>query len=196
MLLWMSIEVHNCRNVKISSYVRVRVCMFVCAYTYLYIDTHVSIYSCLCVCPYLSLSLSVSIYLSIYVYLSIYQSVYIYLSLYIYIYIWTLYIQTNAYFDIYIHIHSDINTLVYISSSSSGRATGTEYPWPSLATSPYRSSPLVGLQGYIRYPHIAPECMFELVVLLLPGHMWGSIGIHHWWARPCFSSSVLHVWFV
>ena len=47
------------------------------------------------------------------------------------------------------------------------------YPWPSLATSPYRSSLLAGLQGYIPYPHIAAECMFELVVLLLPGHMWG-----------------------
>ena len=51
------------------------------------------------------------------------------------------------------------------------------YPWPSLATSPYHSSPLAGLQGYIPYPHIAAECMFELVVLLLPGHMWGSIGV-------------------
>ena len=53
------------------------------------------------------------------------------------------------------------------------------YPWPSLTTSPYRSSPLAGLQGYIPYPHISAECMFELVVLLLPGHMWGSIGVHH-----------------
>ena len=24
----------------------------------------------------------------------------------------------------------------------------------------------------------------------------GSIGVHHLWARPCFSSSILHVWFV
>ena len=24
--------------------------------------------------------------------------------------------------------------------------------------------------------------MFELVILLLPGHMWGSIGVHHLWA--------------
>ncbi len=23
------------------------------------------------------------------------------------------------------------------------------------------------------------SCMFELVVLLLPGHIWGSIGVHH-----------------
>ena len=32
--------------------------------------------------------------------------------------------------------------------------------------------------------------------MLLPGHMWGSIGVHHLWAHPCFSSSVLYVWFV
>ena len=70
------------------------------------------------------------------------------------------------------------------------------YPWPSLATSPYHSSPLAGLQGYIPYSHIDAVCMFELVVLLLLGHMWGSIGVHHLWARPRFSSSVLHVWFV
>ena len=70
------------------------------------------------------------------------------------------------------------------------------YPWPSLAISPYRSSPPAGLQGYIPYPYIAAVCMFELVVLLLLGHMWRSIGVHHLWARPCFSSMVLHVWFV
>ena len=70
------------------------------------------------------------------------------------------------------------------------------YPWPSLASSHYRSSPLAGLQGHIPYPHIAAVCMFEPVVLLLPSHMWGSIGVYHLWARPYFSSSVLHVWFV
>ena len=70
------------------------------------------------------------------------------------------------------------------------------YPWPSLATSPYRSSPLASLWGYILYLHIAAVCMFELVVLLLPGHMWGSIGVHPLWVHPCSSSSVLHVWFV
>ena len=70
------------------------------------------------------------------------------------------------------------------------------YPWPSLATSPYHSLLLAGLQGYIPYPHIAAVCMFELVVLLLLGHMRGSIGVHNWWVHPCFSSSVLHVWFV
>ena len=70
------------------------------------------------------------------------------------------------------------------------------YPWPSLANSPYYSSPLAGLQGYIPYPHIAAVCMFELVILLLLGHMRGSIGVHPLWARSSFSSSVLHVWFV
>ena len=32
--------------------------------------------------------------------------------------------------------------------------------------------------------------------LFLHGHIWGYIGVHHVWACPCFSSSVLHVWFV
>ena len=45
------------------------------------------------------------------------------------------------------------------------------------------------LQGYIPYPHIAAKCMFKLVVLLLPSHMRGSIGVHHLWTHPCFSSS-------
>ena len=45
------------------------------------------------------------------------------------------------------------------------------YPWPSLATSPYHSSPPAGLQGYILCPHIAAVCKFVLVVLLLHIHM-------------------------
>ena len=69
------------------------------------------------------------------------------------------------------------------------------YPWPSLATSPYHSSPPAGLQGYILCPHIVAVCKFVLVVLLLHIHMWGSTGVHRLWARPCFSSSVLRVWF-
>ena len=70
------------------------------------------------------------------------------------------------------------------------------YLWPSLATSPYHSSLLAGLQGYIPYLHIATVCMFELVILLLLSHMRGSIGVHHWWVRTYFSSCVLRVWFV
>ena len=70
------------------------------------------------------------------------------------------------------------------------------YPWPSLAISPYLSSPPAGLQGYILCPHIVAVCMFVLVVPLLHIHMWGSTGVHRLWARPCFSSSDLRVWFV
>ena len=33
-------------------------------------------------------------------------------------------------------------------------------------------------QGYIPYPHRAAVYMFELVVLLLLGQMWWSIGVH------------------
>ena len=45
------------------------------------------------------------------------------------------------------------------SSLSSYRASSTDIPDP-LATFPYRSSPLAGLQGYILYPHIAAVYMF------------------------------------
>ena len=62
------------------------------------------------------------------------------------------------------------------------------YPWPSLATPPYRSFPQAGLPDNIPYPHIAAECMFVLVVLLLHGHVWGSIRVNLLWVRPCFSS--------
>ena len=63
------------------------------------------------------------------------------------------------------------------------------YPWPSLATPPYRSSPEVGLQDNNLYPHIAAECTFVLVVLLLRGHVWGSIRVHLLWVHLCFSSN-------
>ena len=65
------------------------------------------------------------------------------------------------------------------------------YPWPSLATFPYRSSPPAGLLGYILCPHIAAVCKFGLVVLLLLGHMWGSIGVRHElvFASPAVSGS-------
>ena len=68
---------------------------------------------------------------------------------------------------------------IYIIILMSCRRHG--YPWPSLATSPYHSSP----QGYILCLHIAVVCKFELVVLLLLGHMRGSIGVHPLRARPC-----------
>ena len=72
-----------------------------------------------------------------------------------------------------LHFSLDCSTLplIIIIIIMSCRYNG--YPWPSLDTSPYHSSPLAGLQGYILYLHIAAVCKFELVVLLLLGHMWG-----------------------
>ena len=67
------------------------------------------------------------------------------------------------------------------------------YPWLFLATPPYRSSLLAGALGYILYSHRAAIFRFELVALFFLGHVKGPIGEHHLWARPCFSSSVLHV---
>ena len=69
----------------------------------------------------------------------------------------------------------------------------------SLTLSRHSSLSFIALgrcSGQHPYPHIAAECMFVLVILLLHGHVWGSIRVHLLWVRPCFSSSVLHVWFV
>ena len=69
------------------------------------------------------------------------------------------------------------------------------YSWSPLAIPPYRSSFLVGPQGYIPYPHRAAVCRFELVVLLLLGHMrgpWENIPYELIPASPavsCMSSS-------
>ena len=66
-----------------------------------------------------------------------------------------------------------------ISSLSSCRVASTDIPDPLSPLIHISLSLLAGLQSYIPYPHIAAVCMFELVVLLLLGHMWGSIGVHH-----------------
>ena len=86
------------------------------------------------------------------------------------------------------------NTLYIIIIIMSRRLRG--YPWPSLAISPYHSSPPAGLQDYNPCPHIAAVCKFVLVAPHLHIHEWGSTGVHRLWARPCFSSSVPRVWFV
>ena len=85
---------------------------------------------------------------------------------------------------------ADVNKFLIVnrhsSSLSSCRAAGTDIPDP---LSPFLPivHPLWQVQGYIPYPYIAAVCMFELVILLLPGHMWMSIGVYHVWARPYFS---------
>ena len=136
------------------------------------------------------------IYIYIYIYIYMYIYIHTHTSIYIYIYTYThthlyIYIYIYTYTHLYIYTHTYTHLYIVIMSC---RQHG--YPWPSLTTSPYHSSPPVGLQGYILCPHIVAVCKFELVVLLLHGHMWGSIGVHHLWARPCFSSSVPRVWFV
>ena len=65
------------------------------------------------------------------------------------------------------------------------------YLWPFLATPPYRSSLPVGPQGYTSYPHGVAVWRSELVT-----HVKGSIGVHHLWKHPYFSSGVLYFWFV
>ena len=92
----------------------------------------------------------------------------------------------------YSNLKKEDNSIIIIIMSRRQRG----YPWPSLAISPYYSSPPAGLQGYILCPPIVAVCKFVLVVLLLHIHMWGSTGVHRLWARPCFSSSVPRVWFV
>ena len=103
------------------------------------------------------------------------------LSLYIYVLVCITHLHTHAHISLCTHDHSHTHTHAHTQN---------------IHICISEQSPLAGLQGYIRYPHIDAECMFVLVVLLLPGHMWGSIGVQHLWAHPCFSSSVLHVWFV
>ena len=93
----------------------------------------------------------------------------------------------------YIHIYIWFVIIIIIIIMSCRQHS---HPWPSLATSPYHSSPPADLQDYILCPHLAAVYTFGLVVLLLLGHMWGSIGVHHLRAHPCFSSSVLRVLFI
>ena len=54
------------------------------------------------------------------------------------------------------------------------------YPWPSLATPPYRSSLLAGPQGYVPYPHIAAGC---------PDFARPCEGVH--WRTSLMSTSLL-----
>ena len=87
-----------------------------------------------------------------------YIYIYIYIILYIYIYIL---------YYIYIYIY------IILSCHRHG------YSWPFLATYPYRSSLPVGPQGYTPHPHRAAVYRFELVALLLLGHVKGSRGVDH-----------------
>ena len=85
----------------------------------------------------------------------------------------TAYLWNNMRIFLFVLIHVYIIIIIIMSYRQH------RYLLPSLATPPYRSSLLAGLQGYIPYPHIAAVCRFELAVLLLLGHMWGSTGVRH-----------------
>ena len=86
---------------------------------------------------------------------------------------------------IYIYIKCISWDWKWISSSSLCRVASTDIPDHLSPLSPYQSSPPAGLQGYILCLHIAAVCKFELVVLFLHGHMWGSLGVHHFTPALC-----------
>ena len=65
--------------------------------------------------------------------------------------------------------------------------------WISLTLFHHPSLSLI-VSGFTPYPHRAAVCKFELVALLLLGHVKGSIGVPRLWTRLYFSSSVPHVW--
>ena len=113
---------------------------------------------------------------------------YMYMYLYIYIclfitdrFIHLYYIDLDYFFSLSF-IHSFIHLYIYIYIYIYHQHHVVPLARIPLTLSyhfPYPSSPLSCLQSYIPYPHIAAVCMFELVILLLLGHMWGSIGVHH-----------------
>ena len=67
------------------------------------------------------------------------------------------------------------------------------YFWPSLATPPYCPLLPASPQGYIPYQHRAAVCSFELDILPFLVDVKGSTGVHHLWAHPYFSSSVVAI---
>ena len=113
------------------------------------------------------------VYIYIYIYIGVYACIYIWLCVCLYI-ILGMYIYHHHHHVVLVaRISLTLSHHFSLSFITSGRSSGL-HP----------------------YPHIVAECIFVLVVLLLLGHMRGSIRVHHLWVHPCFSSSVLHVWFV
>ena len=103
---------------------------------------------CVCVCVCLCTPLSIEFFLCIHVYqincffTSPNQLLFYFLCISLSFSL-SLSISQNIYIYIYIYIY-----IIIMSCLQHG------YPWPSLATSPYYSSPPAGLQGYIVCPHI------------------------------------------
>ena len=88
--------------------------------------------------------------------------------------------QRRRWLIILLWLHTTIIIIIIMSYRQHG------YPWPSHATSPYHSSLLAGLQGYIPYPHIAAVCMFQAG---RPAFAWPYAGVHR--STSLMSSSLL-----
>ena len=147
----------------------------VCLSNFSTITPHkVPFYICMCVLMYLTVSVYVLLCLLVYIYLCMCECM-----------------SMNMNTILNLSSLKWINHIIIISSCHQHG-----YPWSSLTTLPYRSSHLAGLQGYTPYLHRAAVCRFELVALPLLIHVRESTGVHHLWARPYFSSSVPHVWFI
>ena len=113
---------------------------------------------------------------------------FIQLSIYFY---HTVRFTTNLSFQyIYIYIY------IYTYISSSCHDTSTDIPDPLSPLLPIAHRIWQVLRATFRIPTELLYVGSKLVALLLLSHVRGSIGEYHLWARPCFSSSVLHVWFV
>ena len=108
----------------------------------------------------------ICIYIYIYIYVYIYLCIYIYIYIYIYVYI-IIIIMPPARISLAL---SRNFSLSFIASGGSSRL----HPVSSHSCC-----------IYVRASHPAFAWLYE-----------GSIGVHHWWVRPCFSSSVLRVLFV
>ena len=70
------------------------------------------------------------------------------------------------------------------------------YSWPFLTAPPYRPMLSADPPGYIPSHNKAAVYSFEPDALRLVVHVKGSIEVHRLWARPYFSSSVPHIWFI
>ena len=87
--------------------------------------------------------------------------------------------------------------IIHSSSSSSCQSINTDFPDPLSSPFPFvRCYWHVIRATSLPYRHRVAVSWFELVVLPLLSHWKGSTEVYHLWARPYFSSSVLHVWFV
>ena len=163
-------------------------CVYILIYIRTHTHTHTFIYTY--IHTYTYTYIYIYIYTQTHIYTHTHTHTYIHMHTHIYIYI---YIHIYIYICTHNHTHIYIYIYIIIIIIMSRRLRG--YPWPSLAISPYHSSPPAGLQDYNPCPHIAAVCRFVLVVPHLHIHEWGSTGVHRLWARPCFSSSVPRVWF-